>query len=155
MCDFGLDWSESERKAIMVTARKVLESYEIIKRRSIMMSKTPIPDIKGQEYSEMPKSQNLSNSSESRIIHYIAAKKDAEELEIRYKEIERAVDACTGDFASLLRLKFIAGKPDESVWYMLNYSKSWYYETGIDEALCLFAETWESGRIPREITKRN
>ena len=154
MYDLGLDWSEQERERIIEYAKEVLNSYRVLKRRERMMLQAEAPDVKSPTFSDMPRSQNLSNSSEDRMIHYLAALEEAKDLRMRYKEIERSINACQGDdgvYVSLLRLKYIEGKQLYTVCNQLNYGDTWLYEKGLDKALSLFAETWDFGRIPREV----
>ena len=152
--DFGFEWSDEERKKIIKYAKEVLSSYRVLKRRRKMMLQTPAPDIKSPTFSDMPKSQKLSNSSEDRVIHYLAALEEAEDIKTSIDEIERSINACHGEdgvYISLLKLKYIENKQLYAICNQLNYSDSWLYEKGLDKALCLFAETWDFGRIPREV----
>lgn len=154
MYDFGFDWSNEEREKIIEYAKAVLSSYRTLKRREKMMMQSEIPDIKSPTFSDMPRSQNLANSSEERVIHYLAAKEESDELKLRCREIERSINACHGDdgvYVSLLKLKYIEGKQLYAICSQLNYGDSWLYEKGLDKALSLFAETWDFGRIPREV----
>ena len=93
MYDLGLDWSEQERERIIECAKEVLNSYRVLKRRERMMLQAEAPDVKSPTFSDMPRSQNLSNSSEDRMIHYLAALEEAKDLRMRYKEIERSINA--------------------------------------------------------------
>lgn len=154
MCDFGLEWSKEERDEIIEGAKEVLSSYRTLKRREKMLLQSEIPDIKSPAYSDMPRSQNLFNTSEERMVNYLAAKEESDDLKLRCKEIERSINACHGEdgvYVSLLKLKYIEGKQLYAICSQLNYGDSWIYEKGLDKALSLFAETWDFGRIPREV----
>lgn len=157
MCDFGLEWSKEERDKIIEGAKEVLSSYRTLKRREKMLLQSEIPDIKSPAYSDMPSSQNLSNTSEERMVNYLAAKEESDDLKLRCKEIERSINACHGEdgaYIRMLTLKYIDGMRTDLVCNAINYGETWFYGKGLNDALCLFAETWDFGRLPRESRKR-